>query len=94
MVSYDRRGHSQSEPTAGEGRMSEDVADLAALINCLQFYKLHLKLTFLDLRPDTGSTPPIFRLIQQKTTKSGGFQAPPRRFEHRTPCSASKCSIH
>ncbi len=35
VVAYDRRGHSQSERPAGQGRMSEDVADLAALVEHL-----------------------------------------------------------
>ena len=35
VVTYDRRGHSQSERPAGQGRMSKDVADLAALIEHL-----------------------------------------------------------
>ena len=32
VVSYDRRGHSQSERPPGQGSVREDVADLAALI--------------------------------------------------------------
>ena len=32
VVSYDRRGHSDSERPSGQGHFSEDVADLAALI--------------------------------------------------------------
>lgn len=35
LVTYDRCGHSQSERPDGQGRMSEDVADLAALIDHL-----------------------------------------------------------
>lgn len=35
VIAYDRRGHSQSECPEGQGRMSEDVADLAALIKHL-----------------------------------------------------------
>jgi pimeloyl-ACP methyl ester carboxylesterase len=35
VVSYDRRGHSDSERLSGQGHFSEDVADLAALIEQL-----------------------------------------------------------
>ena len=35
VVTYDRRGHSDSERTSGQGHFSEDVADLAALIEQL-----------------------------------------------------------
>jgi pimeloyl-ACP methyl ester carboxylesterase len=35
VVSYDRRGHSDSESVPGQGHFSEDVADLAALIERL-----------------------------------------------------------
>ena len=34
-VSYDRRGHSESERVAGQGTFAEDVADLAALVEAL-----------------------------------------------------------
>lgn len=36
IVSYDRRGHSASERPPGQGHFSEDVADLAALIEQLR----------------------------------------------------------
>ncbi len=36
VLTYDRRGHSQSERVTGQGTLSEDVADLAALIEHLQ----------------------------------------------------------
>lgn len=35
VVSYDRRGHSESDGLAGQGTFAEDVADLAALIESL-----------------------------------------------------------
>jgi pimeloyl-ACP methyl ester carboxylesterase len=35
VVSYDRRGHSESEGTLGQGTFAEDVADLAMLIEAL-----------------------------------------------------------
>jgi pimeloyl-ACP methyl ester carboxylesterase len=37
VLTYDRRGHSQSEPPGGEGTFDQDVADLAALIENLDF---------------------------------------------------------
>src|SRR5436305_15046696 len=36
VVAYDRRGHSRSEQSAGQGATTEDVADLAALIEELR----------------------------------------------------------
>ena len=37
VLTYDRRGHSQSEPPTGEGTLDQDVADLGALIEYLDF---------------------------------------------------------
>jgi pimeloyl-ACP methyl ester carboxylesterase len=37
VLTYDRRGHSQSEPSSGEGTFEQDIADLAALIEQLDF---------------------------------------------------------
>lgn len=37
VLTYDRRGHSQSEPPTGEGTLDQDVADLGALIDSLDF---------------------------------------------------------
>ena len=36
VVSYDRRGHSQSERPPGQGSVTQDVADIAALIEQLE----------------------------------------------------------
>lgn len=36
VLTYDRRGHSQSERPAGQGSVREDVADLAALLEHLE----------------------------------------------------------
>jgi pimeloyl-ACP methyl ester carboxylesterase len=35
VITYDRRGHSDSEGTDGQGKFAEDVADLAALVEAL-----------------------------------------------------------
>ncbi len=42
VVTYDRRGHSQSERPAGQGSVHEDVADLAALIEGLGLTPAHI----------------------------------------------------
>lgn len=42
VVTYDRRGHSQSERLAGQGSVREDVADLAALMEQLRITPAHV----------------------------------------------------
>jgi len=42
VLTYDRRGHSQSERPAGQGSIREDVADLAALIEHLELAPAHI----------------------------------------------------
>lgn len=42
VLTYDRRGHSQSERPAGRGNVGEDVADLAALIENLRLAPAHI----------------------------------------------------
>ena len=42
VLTYDRRGHSQSERPASPGSIREDVADLAALIEKLGFAPAHI----------------------------------------------------
>lgn len=37
VLTYDRRGHSQSEPPTGEGTLTQDVTDLGELIRRLDF---------------------------------------------------------
>jgi pimeloyl-ACP methyl ester carboxylesterase len=37
VLTYDRRGHSHSEPSTGEGTFDQDIADLEALIEHLDF---------------------------------------------------------
>jgi pimeloyl-ACP methyl ester carboxylesterase len=41
-LTYDRRGHSQSERPVGQGSVHEDVTDLAALIEALDLAPVHL----------------------------------------------------
>ena len=42
VLTYDRRGHSQSERPPGQGSVREDVADLAALVERLGLVPAHL----------------------------------------------------
>jgi pimeloyl-ACP methyl ester carboxylesterase len=42
VLTYDRRGHSQSERPAGQGSIREDVADLASLIEQLAHAPAHI----------------------------------------------------
>jgi pimeloyl-ACP methyl ester carboxylesterase len=42
VISYDRRGHSESERPSGQGSVHEDVADLAALIETLGLAPAHI----------------------------------------------------
>jgi pimeloyl-ACP methyl ester carboxylesterase len=42
VLTYDRRGHSQSERPAGQGSVREDVADLAGLIEHLRLGPVHI----------------------------------------------------
>jgi pimeloyl-ACP methyl ester carboxylesterase len=42
VVTYDRRGHSQSERPSGQGSVREDVGDLAALVEHLGLAPAHL----------------------------------------------------
>ena len=42
VLTYDRRGHSESERLAGQGSIREDVADLAALLEELRLSPAHV----------------------------------------------------
>ncbi len=42
VVTYDRRGHSQSEGSTAQGSVHEDVADLAALIETTGIAPAHV----------------------------------------------------
>jgi pimeloyl-ACP methyl ester carboxylesterase len=80
VLSYDRRGHSQSERPAGQGSIHEDVADLAALIEHLGFAPAHvvggslggsIALRLAGRRPDLLRTmvvhePPLFQLLDRE----------------------------
>ena len=77
VLTYDRRGHSQSERTAGQGSVREDVADLAALIEHLHLapawiagnsFGASITLRLAGERPDLFRglivhEPPLFGLL-------------------------------
>lgn len=77
VVAYDRRGHSESERPEGQGRLEEDVADLASLIEDLGLAPAHvagnsrgaeIALRLATKRPDlflslSAHEPPLFELL-------------------------------
>jgi pimeloyl-ACP methyl ester carboxylesterase len=77
VLTYDRRGHSQSERPASQGSVHEDVADLAALIEELDLAPAHIVgnsfggsivLRLAGERPDLFRSlivqePPLFSLL-------------------------------
>src|SRR5262245_22991302 len=77
ILTYDRRGHSQSERPTGQGSIREDVADLAALIEHLGLvpawvvgnsFGASIALRLAGERPDLfrgviGHEPPLFSLL-------------------------------
>jgi pimeloyl-ACP methyl ester carboxylesterase len=77
VLTYDRRGHSQSERPAGQGSVHEDVADLAALIEHLGLapvwvagnsFGASITLRLAGERPELfrgliGHEPPLFSLL-------------------------------
>ena len=77
VLTYDRRGHSQSERPTGQGSVREDVADLAALIKHLELvpawvvgnsYGAAIALRLASEHPDLfrgliAHEPPLFSLL-------------------------------
>lgn len=77
VVTYDRRGHSQSERPAGQGSITEDVADLCALVEYIGIAPAHVAgnsggaavaLRTAATRPEIFRTliahePPLFGLL-------------------------------
>src|SRR5581483_455704 len=68
VTTYDRRGHSQSERTAGQGSVREDAADLAAHIVGNSFGGI-VVLNLLLERPDLVASaavhePPLLGLLE------------------------------
>jgi pimeloyl-ACP methyl ester carboxylesterase len=78
VVTYDRRGHSQSERPIGQGHIEEDVADLEALVAARALAPAHLVgnsygaaivLKLACLRPDlfasmTVHEPPLLGMLE------------------------------
>ena len=79
VLTYDRRGHSESERPTGQGSVREDVTDLAALIEHLGLgpawvagnsFGASITLRLAGERPDLvrgllGHEPPLFSLLAQ-----------------------------
>lgn len=79
VLTYDRRGHSQSERPAGQGSVSEDVIDLAGLIEALDIapvwvvgnsFGASIALRLATERPDflrgvVAHEPPLFSLLSE-----------------------------
>jgi pimeloyl-ACP methyl ester carboxylesterase len=95
VLTYDRRGHSQSEPATGEGTLHQDVADLGALIRHLDFapalivgnsfgaiVTLHLATQQLDLfRGLSVHEPPLLGLLAGDPTYEPMLDEVNRRIE-------------
>ena len=89
VVTYDRRGHSQSERPVGQGSVREDVADLAALIEHLEFAPAHvvggsfggsIVLRLAGERPELFRSvvvhePPLFQLLDQEPGAEAALHA-------------------
>ncbi|MEM7801231.1 MAG: alpha/beta hydrolase [Chloroflexota bacterium] len=77
MIVYDRRGHSASTDSPGQGRISQDVADAAALLSYLNVAQAHvvghsyganIALSLAQQHPELVASlflyePPIFGLL-------------------------------
>jgi pimeloyl-ACP methyl ester carboxylesterase len=80
VLTYDRRGHSQSERPAGQGNVSDDVGDLPALIEVVGGAPAHIVgnsfggsivLRLAGERPDLFRSlvvhePPLFRILENE----------------------------
>jgi pimeloyl-ACP methyl ester carboxylesterase len=89
VLTYDRRGHSQSERPGGQGRVEEDVADLAALIDHIgqgpahiagSSYGASIVLRLAGERPDLflsliAHEPPLFRLLEHEPQAQAALSA-------------------
>ena len=89
VLTYDRRGHSQSERPSGQGHVEEDVADLAALIDHLGLGPAHvagnsfgaaITLRLAGDRPELFRSlivhePPLFRLLENEPQAQSALSA-------------------
>ena len=83
VLTYDRRGHGQSERPSGQGSIREDAADLAALIEQLDVAPAHILgssfgasivLRLATLRPELFRSlivhePPLFGLLKEPSAR-------------------------
>jgi pimeloyl-ACP methyl ester carboxylesterase len=88
VVTYDRRGHSQSERLPGQGYVKEDVDDLVALIEQLDLAPAHIagnsfgaaiSLKTVSKRPDLFKTmiahePPLFDLLKDNPSAQAALE--------------------
>lgn len=93
VVSYDRRGHSQSERPPGQGSIREDVADLATLIEHLGLtpawvvgnsYGALIALRLAGERPErlrglSVHEPPLFSLVESDPSAAVALEALKKR---------------
>lgn len=93
VVTWDRRGHSRSQPDPGSGDYSEDVSDLVALIEHLGAGPVHLvgnssgaeiALRAVAARPDLASSvaahePGLFGCLPQSDSHVQALLEPERR---------------
>jgi pimeloyl-ACP methyl ester carboxylesterase len=89
VLTYDRRGHSQSERPGGQGHVEEDVADLAALIDHIGHGPAHIAgnsfgaaitLRLAGERPELFRSlivhePPVFRLLDHEPHAQAALSA-------------------
>ena len=89
VLTYDRRGHSQSERPSGQGHVEEDVADLAALIDHLGLGPAHvagnsfgaaITLRLAGDRPELFRSlivhePPLFRVLENEPQAQSALSA-------------------
>ncbi|MBI1873533.1 MAG: alpha/beta hydrolase [Acidobacteria bacterium] len=95
VLTYDRRGHSQSERPVGQGSVEEDVADLAALIENVGGDPAHIVgnsfggsivLRLAGERPDLFRSlivhePPLFRLFENEPQAQGALSVIKERID-------------
>jgi pimeloyl-ACP methyl ester carboxylesterase len=95
VLTYDRRGHSQSERPGGQGNVSEDVGDLAALIEVVGGAPAHIVgnsfggsivLRLAGERPDLFRSlvvhePPLFRILENEPQAQVALSAAQERID-------------
>lgn len=96
VLTYDRRGHSQSERLDAQGSVTEDVLDLAGLIDELSLKPAHIAgnsfgasivLRLAAQRPDVfagliAHEPPLFGLLTNELDYKEALESAQGRIEH------------